>query len=205
MAGLIVEATKAKSDQLNASDLIGTEIIIKITKVTIDLAKEQPVTVHAETADGKKLRAFKPCKNMGRVMQQGWGDDEAKYAGKFLRLFCDPKVTWAGQEVGGVRVNGMSNIKNDFTFNYRKSRTTVEPMKIAKLDMATVSAPQPVIASQETIEAGDAAAAKGVAAYTTWKDGLAPEVKATIKPYHAAWSKAAVAADSHDDTEEVAI
>lgn len=196
MAGLIVESSKPKSDQLNAADLIGRELVIKIVRVDIDLAKDQPATVHAETMDGKKMRPFKPCKNMQRVMIQGWGDDEKIYAGKYLRLFHDPKVKWGGQDVGGVRVNAMSNIKHDFTFNYRSSRTNVEPMKIAKLDVAAIAdQPQVEIASQETLDAGASAAAGGVASYTAWKDSLPADVKATIKPYHAGWVKVAKAAD----------
>lgn len=37
-----------KSDQLNADDLIGREMTIKITGVTVKGGQEQPVSIHFE-------------------------------------------------------------------------------------------------------------------------------------------------------------
>ncbi len=203
MAGLIMEAAKPKSDQLNSDDLIGIDsIIIKVISVEVKLGKDQPVTVNAEHLDGRKMLPFKPCKNMMRCMAQGWGDDEKIYAGKYLKLFRDPKVTWAGQEVGGLRIKAMSNIKHSFKFIYRKARGAMEPMQIDRLDPSELGAVKPIDPAVKA--AGDAAAAGGVKSYTEWKDGLTPEVKETIKPYHPDWAKLAKEADQPKEQQPAA-
>lgn len=194
--GLIRKAAEPKSDQLNAVDLIGdVKIMIKIVSVSVDLSKEQRVTVQAQYLNGEKIRPFKPCKNMQNCMIQGWGDEENTYAGKYLELFRDPKAIYAGQEVGGIRISGMSNIKHDFTFMYRKNRTSFEPMNIRRIDPSEYTTAQPKPIDPAVKAAGDAAAAGGVKSYTDWKDSLAPDVKETIKPYHLDWVKVAKEAD----------
>lgn len=62
----------------------------------------------------------------------------------------------------------------------------------AKGGAASAGAPE---ASPETKAAGEAAAAAGVASYTAWLGKLAPEVKATVRPFHKDWSAKAKAAD----------
>ena len=100
---------EAKSDQLNADDLIGGPRTIRITKVTI-IAGEQPVTVHFEGDDGKP---WKPCKSMRRVMVAAWGSDAAAYIGRSLTLYRDPKVRFSGLETGGARISHMSHLERD--------------------------------------------------------------------------------------------
>ena len=100
----------AKSDQLNADDLIGGDITIKITNVRIVGSSDQPCVINFEGDNGKP---WKPCKSMRRVLIFLWGDDGANYIGKYLTLHRDPTVKWANAEVGGVRITHASGITED--------------------------------------------------------------------------------------------
>ena len=55
----------AKSDQLNADDIIGTGITITVTAVKRGDSAEQPVVIHYQGDNG---RPYKPCKTMRRVL-----------------------------------------------------------------------------------------------------------------------------------------
>ena len=119
-----------KSDQLNADDLIGREMTIKITGVEIKGGQEQPVSIHFEGDNGKP---YKACKSMCRVMVSAWGPDSSKYAGRSLTLYRDPKVKWGGMEVGGIRISHMSDIADDMTMaltvtRANKKQFTVRPI-----------------------------------------------------------------------------
>ena len=61
----------AKSDQLNADDIIGTGITITVTAVKRGDSAEQPVVIHYQGDNG---RPYKPCKTMRRVLIAGWGE-----------------------------------------------------------------------------------------------------------------------------------
>lgn len=98
----------AKSDQLNADDLMGGPRIIRIRKVTANEGSpEQPVDVYYDGDDNKPLR---PCKTVRRVMVAVWGPDASQYVGKSMRIYRDPRVKFGGMEVGGIRVDQMSHI-----------------------------------------------------------------------------------------------
>ena len=64
-----------KSDQINADDLIGGPLTIKVTKVSLTEEKDQPFAINFE-GDGRK--PYKPCKSMRRVMIRIWGADARK-------------------------------------------------------------------------------------------------------------------------------
>ena len=89
----------AKSDQLNADDLIGGPITVTITNVSLTESPDQPLTINY---DGDNGRPYKPCKSMRRVLAAAWGNDGSKFIGRRVTLFRDPRVKWAGQEVGGI-------------------------------------------------------------------------------------------------------
>ena len=95
----------AKSDQLNADDLVGGPIVVVITGVQRTGAADQPLAVHI---DGRQ--PWKPCKSMRRVLVHAWGPDATKYVGRSVRLFRDETVKWGGEAVGGIRVSGLSHI-----------------------------------------------------------------------------------------------
>lgn len=98
----------AKSDQLNADDLMSGPITIRVADVTIRPGTEQPVSVHFEGDSGKP---WKTCKSMNRVLVLAWGADASKYKGRYIRIFRDPTVKWGGMEVGGLRISHLSHIQ----------------------------------------------------------------------------------------------
>ena len=98
----------AKSDQLNADDLIGRSLTIKVTRVSGNEASaEQPVNIFYEGDNGKPYR---PCKSMRRVLVKVWTADGTKYAGRSMTLYRDDNVQFGGLKVGGIRISHMSHI-----------------------------------------------------------------------------------------------
>lgn len=120
----------AKSDQINAADLLGETFTGIIREVNIKAsADDQPVSIFFE---GER-KAFRPCKGVRRLLVKAWGLDANNYIGHALTLFCDPTVTWAGKEEGGIRVSHMSHIDGDFIFAMRTSRAATKPYQIRLL------------------------------------------------------------------------
>lgn len=96
----------AKSDQLNADDLVGGQVTVTITDVKVADSTEQPVIVHV--SGGHK--PWKPCKTMRRLLSAAWSTDASTWIGHSLTLYREPSVKWAGEETGGIRVLAMSHI-----------------------------------------------------------------------------------------------
>ena len=122
----------ARSDQLNADDLIGGPRTITITRVTADPSSaEQPVTVHYEGENG---RPFKPCKSMRRVMVAVWGAQGDAMVGQSMTLYRDASVQFGGLAVGGIRISHMTGIDQDkqlalMVTRGRKAPYRVKPLK----------------------------------------------------------------------------
>lgn len=129
----------AKSDQINAADLIGNPRTITIREVRIKGDEDQPVSILIE-GDSK---AFRPCKGVRRLMVAMWGPDANKYIGQSLTLYYDSDVTWAGKKEGGIRVSHMTGIDRETVFAMRTSRTATKPYKIQPLKQQAKAAPQP--------------------------------------------------------------
>lgn len=94
----------AKSDQLNADDLI-EPITITITRVDKVSSKDQPVNIHSE---GRQ--PFKPCLTMRRMLIAAWGKYKDEWVGQSMTVYCDPEVLWAGKAHGGIRVSHVTGI-----------------------------------------------------------------------------------------------
>jgi len=124
----------AKSDQLNADDLIGTSKTIKITKVSL-IAGDQPVVINYDGDEGKP---YKPCKGMRRAMVRAWGSDGDKYVGRSMVVWCNPQVTWAGSEVGGIQISHMSHIEKKIIFSLAMNRKKKVPYTILPLEVNDV-------------------------------------------------------------------
>ncbi len=107
----------SKSDQLNASDLIGNEIILTVSGVHLVSSPDQPMIINYIDDDG---RPYKPCKSMRRVLVGLWGKDASQWIGRSVGVYNEPSVKWAGKEEGGVRIKSMSHIEKN------KSVTTSE-------------------------------------------------------------------------------
>lgn len=178
----------AKSDQLNADDLIGRTLTVKVTKVSL-AAGDQPIAVNYEGDGGKP---FLPCKSMRRVMVKIWGSDGNKYIGRSMTLFRDEKVKFGGLEVGGIRISHMSDITDPVTMALTASKANKKPYTVKPL-MATKTV-DPLL-----LEDGSAAASGGVKIYTEWLANLSVDDKASIKHMHSGWSKIAKEADTQED------
>jgi hypothetical protein len=125
----MTETILAKSDQINASDLVTGPLIVTITHVTIGTV-EQPRNFHlAEFPD----RVYRPSKGMRAVIVKGWGKDSKQYAGRRLKLFRNPKVKWAGKEQGGIEIESMSDIDADFSIPVRTGRNESKMHKVTLL------------------------------------------------------------------------
>ena len=95
-----------KSDQLNADQLLGGSITIRVSDVRVGSA-DQPVIIHY---DGDNGRPYKPCKTMRKVLILAWGEDGRRWVGQSMTLYNDPSVKFGGADVGGVRISHLSGI-----------------------------------------------------------------------------------------------
>ena len=108
----------AKSDQLNADDMISGPMTIQITAVNV-VGGDQPVVIGYEGDNGKP---YKPCKSMRRALIHIWGKDGSNYVGKSMTIYADPKVKWAGAEIGGIRISHATGIEKTLKFPLTVSR-----------------------------------------------------------------------------------
>lgn len=123
---------EAKSDQLNATDIMGIDLVIRISNVAVGSGKEQPVSVHF---DGDNNRPWKPSKGMRRVLAAGWGWESDNWIGKSVKLHFDASVKYAGKEVGGIRVKAMSDIdKRGMVVVEAINRQQRVPVNVSYLD-----------------------------------------------------------------------
>jgi len=120
----------AKSDQLNADDLIGGSITVTVTNVASGGA-DQPILINYE---GDNQKPYKPCKSMRRVLVGAWGSDGKAYIGRAMTLYRDDTVKWAGAPVGGIRISHLSHITEPLTLSLgltrgKKTPVVIQPLK----------------------------------------------------------------------------
>lgn len=121
-----------KSDQINADDLLAGPRVITIRDVSIRPGTEQPVSIYFE---GDNNKPWRPCKSMSRVLVAAWGPDAKAYAGRSVKLFCDPNVTWGGMKVGGIRISHMTHIEREMVIALtatkgKKVMATIKPLTV---------------------------------------------------------------------------
>lgn len=187
----------AKSDQLNADDLIGIEKTVTITKVGKSQSVDQPITINFEGDNGKP---FKPCKSMRRVLVKVWGADGSKYIGRSMTLYRDDTVKYAGQEVGGIRISHMSDIDKPQTMVLTASSKSKKPFTVKPLQpqKQTIPEPKQEPVEQESsplLEAGLQAANSGTEAYKKWISTLSDDDKTPLRAHHPKWQQIAKKAD----------
>lgn len=162
----------AKSDQLNADDLMVNPITIKITNVT-GIDGEQPIRINYENENKKP---YYPCKSMRRVLVHVWGADGRAYVGRSLTLYRDPDVTWAGEKIGGIRISHMSHITNTITVPLTSSKAKKKPYTVKPL------LTQETVNADALYEDGKVVASKGMDELKSWFEALSVIEKAAIKP-----------------------
>lgn len=139
----ISDTLAPNSDQLDAVDLLGGPQIFTISKVSKG-NPEQPVQIHLAEFD----RPWRPGKSMRRVMVACWGPDANQYVGRSIKLWCDPKVAFGGQDVGGVRILALSHIDRPRAIPLLISRGK---SAMYKVEVLKVEAPKPVLADDAMI------------------------------------------------------
>lgn len=120
---------EAKSDQLNADDLIGAPRTITITRVTGNDG-DQPVSIFYHGDNGKP---FKPCKTIRRILMGVWGRYANEYVGKSMTIYRDDSVQFGGLATGGIRISHMSDIEKETVVVVMKSKGKKAGVKILPL------------------------------------------------------------------------
>ncbi len=128
----ISETLIAKSDQLNAADLVGGGITVKIESVIVNKGQDQPVSISI----GNGMQPYNPCKTMRRLLAAIWGTSSAAWVGNSMTLYCDMDVMWAGQKAGGIRISHVTGIASAREIPLRSSKHkvttyTIQPLVIA--------------------------------------------------------------------------
>lgn len=129
----ISHTVKSKSDQLNADDLIGGDLMIQVEGVNVTNDPKQPVQIFYYGCEG---RPFKPCLTVRRILMALWGKDASLWAGRWMNLYVDPTVSYGKQRnIGGIRVNAMSHIKDSATLNLTVTRGNKKEFRIQLINL----------------------------------------------------------------------
>jgi len=145
----IMPTIAPKSDQLNADDLIGRTLTIKVTRVSLCGEPDQPIAINYEGDGGKP---YKPCKSMRRVMVHVWGGDGNVYVGRRMTLYRDDKVQFGGLAVGGIRISHMSDIDNAVTMALTATRANRKPFTVKPLPPEAAGEPDAAAKTKMTPE-----------------------------------------------------
>lgn len=121
--------TMAKSDQINAADLLGGPLVCQITDIQMTSSADQPISIFVDAHP----QPWKPSKTSRRVLAACWSDvDPSEWVGRHVVLYNDTTVMWAGKAEGGIRTSHLSHIDGKKTImtnstRGKKSAQTVEP------------------------------------------------------------------------------
>jgi hypothetical protein len=163
----------ARSDQLNADDLLSGPRTFTITDVRRG-DPEQPVSI--VLAEFPPNRPFKPSKTVLRILVHAWGKETDDWPETpRMTLYRDAKVKWAGQEIGGIRVSHLSDIENHPDFKGRLKVALAESKgkkSLHTIEALPADAPASPTVSPETLaELTATFERKGIPA-DKWLDGV---------------------------------
>lgn len=174
----ISKTIEPKSDQINFDDFsAGESRTIKITGIKGADSKEQPIII---SFDGDNGKPYKPCLSMRRVLVRVWGKNGLDYVGRSLTLYGDPKVKYAGLEVGGIRISHMSHITEPVTMALTAAKSVRKPFTVHPLEVREEK-PDPAVAVLKKNAAK--AAEGGLPALEEWFKNLPKDSQAKIKPH----------------------
>jgi hypothetical protein len=192
------DTIKAKSDQLNADDLVCGPITVKLLDIEVDRSNaQQPWKM---VIDGGH-QPYMPCLSMRRVFIHAWGDDGTQgksWIGRSMRLFRDGEVKYAGLKCGGLRISHLSDLPQTemaFVVTIRKGAKGAYIVK--RLDQTKTSQPAkpdpPTLTESESTYVADCtkeiASAETLEALGMIVRGLAKKsdaVKDVLRPLYAA-------------------
>lgn len=119
--------TIAKSDQINAADLIGAPLVCQITDIRMTGAADQPIAIHVDAHP----QPWKPSKTSRRVLLACWPDtDPSDWVGRWIVLYNDESVMWAGKAEGGIRMSHCSHIDRDVVVSVNATRGKKAPQRV---------------------------------------------------------------------------
>lgn len=106
----LTATVETKTDQCNGEDFLpggrfGGPATFTVKGVSRGSA-EQPVEIFFAEYD----KPFRPCKTVRRILINAWGGDGKEYTGRQMTLYCDPKVRFGSETVGGIRIAALSHI-----------------------------------------------------------------------------------------------
>ena len=104
---LLPDDLAAKSDQLNADDLMAP-VTVTIVACKRGATPEQPWNLHMREFPGKP---FRPCKTMRRLLVHAWGEPSPEWLGRSLQLYRDADVRFGDAAVGGIRIAALSHLR----------------------------------------------------------------------------------------------
>lgn len=108
----------AKSDQLNADDLVGGPITVRIEGLSKG-KDDQPLSIKISGGH----QPWKPCKTCIRLLVEATKTTNAtEWVGMTVRLYRDPDVKWAGEKVGGIRISGLSCLEKPIDIKLQETR-----------------------------------------------------------------------------------
>ncbi len=156
----ISASTTPRSDQQNYDDYISGPKVVTVAEVKQG-SSEQPVEVHLVEFPG---RPYKPSKSMRRVLVAAWGAEAANYAGRKIKLYGDPDVTFGRDKVGGIKIAALSHIDKPLSIALTVTRGkrapfTVQPLADTPVDPAVVDAAHAAINQATTTQKLDEIAA----------------------------------------------
>lgn len=118
-----------RSDQFNAEDFLGGPRTFQIAGVVTGAA-EQKYDIQLEG----EQRVWRPPLTVLRTLMKAWDtDDSNDWIGKRVTLYCDEKVSFGREQVGGIRVSHVSGIDKPVTVSVTATRgkrvkVTVHPL-----------------------------------------------------------------------------
>lgn len=134
----LTASIEARSDQINADDLLGGPATYTIREVIAGKAESPFDFMLVETE-----RAYRPSKTMRRVIVNAWGPDANKYPGRRLTIYREPTIQFGGKTVGGIRISHMSGIDKRVEMLAQVTRGKREKFTVDPLPDATPRPPEP--------------------------------------------------------------
>ncbi len=123
-------AAVAKTDQINADDLIGGALTITVVSVAIHADEQQKCSIRTIETPG---RAYRPCKTMIRILIAAWGADGRVWVGRKIRIYRDESVRF-GDQTGGIRISHLSEHPERAVYSLQESRGKRRPWTVCRID-----------------------------------------------------------------------
>lgn len=142
--------TQAKSDQMNAVDLVGGPLVCRITGIKMTGSPDQPVSISVDA----HRQPWKPSKTFRRVLLLLWpGTEPDEWVGRDVVLWCDPDIKWAGEKVGGIAISHASHINERKMFSLAESKSKRKAIIVDPYHSQPDQAPQqPVFWPEDAFE-----------------------------------------------------